>query len=47
MQAQIERVGEFDTKLESLEQHAERRGYFLDANGIQDATKKGLCSYQL
>ena len=47
MQAQIGRVGEFDTKVESLEQHAERCGYFLDANSIQDATKKDLCSYQL
>ena len=46
MQAQIGRVGEFDQNLESWEQYAERLGHFLHANGIQDVTKKGLCSYQ-
>ena len=40
MQAQIAQVGEFDTKLESWEQYAEKLGHFLDANGIEDATKK-------
>ena len=55
MQAQIGRVGEFDQKLESWEQYAERLGHFLDANSIQDATKKrsvflsviGLTTYKL
>ena len=46
MQAQIGRVGEFDQNLESWEQYAERLGHFIHANGIQDVTKKGLCSYQ-
>ena len=40
MQAQIGSVGEFDQKLKSWEQYAERLGHFLDANGIQGATKK-------